>query len=45
MAPGGCRLELDGGTIDASLETQLHRLAELMLPDETVDQVGDDHDA
>lgn len=45
MSPGGCRLELDGGTIDASLETQLHRLAELMLPDETVDQVDDDHDA
>lgn len=42
LAPGGCRLELDGGVIDASLEAQLHRMTELMLPDEPVQQVSDD---
>ena len=41
LAPGGCRIELDGGVIDASLETQLQRMAELMLPDEPVQQVAD----
>ncbi len=41
LAPGGCRIELDGGVIDASLETQLQRMAELMLPDEPVQQVTD----
>ncbi len=41
LAPGGCRLELDGGVIDASLEAQLHRMTELMLPDEPVQQVSD----
>lgn len=45
MAPGGCRIELDGGVIDATLETQLERMAILLQPDEPVRQVADDHGA
>ena len=35
MNPGGCRLQMRGGEIDARLETQLDRLAEAILPTET----------
>ncbi len=45
LTPGGCRIELDGGVIDASLETQLQRMATLLQPDEPVRQVADDHGA
>ncbi|MDG2200240.1 MAG: FliH/SctL family protein [Phycisphaerales bacterium] len=39
LAPGGCRLELEGGSIDATLETQLQRMASLLLMNESDDQV------
>ena len=39
LAPGGCRLELEGGSIDATLETQLQRMASLLLMDESDEQV------
>jgi flagellar assembly protein FliH len=29
---GGCRLELDGGSVDATLSTQLDRIATVLLP-------------
>ena len=32
MAPGGCCLRMRGGEVDASLEVQLQRLAEAILP-------------
>ena len=32
MKPGGCRLQMRGGEIDARLETQLERLGEAILP-------------
>ena len=33
MAPGGCCLKMRGGEVDASLEVQLQRIAEALLPD------------
>jgi flagellar biosynthesis/type III secretory pathway protein FliH len=39
LAQGGCRLELEGGSIDATLETQLQRMASLLLRDESDEQV------
>ncbi|MEE2906308.1 MAG: FliH/SctL family protein [Planctomycetota bacterium] len=32
MAPGGCRLMMRGGEVDASLEVQLQRLTEAIMP-------------
>ncbi len=32
MAAGGCQLQMRGGEVDASLESQLQRLAEAILP-------------
>ena len=29
---GGCRLDLDGGSIDATLATQLERIATMLMP-------------
>ena len=44
MARGGCRLELEGGSIDATIETQLQRMAKLMLVNEADDKaVAHDH--
>ncbi len=33
MSRGGCRIATDGGAIDARIEQQLDRLAEVLLPD------------
>ena len=34
MEPGGCRLQLPEGQIDASIDAQLDRIAEALLPGE-----------
>ena len=39
MKPGGCRLQMRGGEIDARLETQLERLSAAILPIE-LDQIS-----
>jgi flagellar biosynthesis/type III secretory pathway protein FliH len=35
VSPGGCVVSYGQGRIDAAIETQLRRVAELMLPSET----------
>jgi len=37
MAPGGCQLQMRGGEVDASIESQLKRLADAILPVDNVD--------
>ncbi|MEM6856179.1 MAG: FliH/SctL family protein [Planctomycetota bacterium] len=38
---GGCRLALRGGEVDASIETQIRRLTEVILPGEAAAQASD----
>ena len=41
MAPGGCLVQMRGGEVDASLEVQLQRLTEAILPGEHSSHLDD----